>query len=379
MAGEQPQHDPEQVLIDLTEKLATRRRHVVLLLGAGTGCAAGLPDLAGMAHDVGERLEGAEKDRYQQLSVSRNVEQVLTHLRLVAAVTAGTDQSIDGLDADGAKGLDHRICSAIAEVILETPTTLEHHRRFGTWVARSQYDSPVEIFTTNYDLLLEHGLEQAGAPYFDGFIGVFNGRFRTDLVDPSIEHGGPSVTLPPAWVRLWKLHGSVSWVEGDAEGSIVRVGGGSHPEPGRVLVIYPSLEKYVESRRLPFVVLADRFRRALATPETLVVTCGYSFGDEHINELLFEAARLHARSETIALFHGTLPDVVTHQAVELPNLTALGRLEGIIGTTQASWREPSVGVAWKDGFALGDFAVLSEVLARRVGPTGREGGENGPS
>jgi hypothetical protein len=43
------------------------------------------------------------------------------------------------MTGEEAEALDRRICSAIAEVILEAETNLEHHLRFGTWVGRSRY------------------------------------------------------------------------------------------------------------------------------------------------------------------------------------------------------------------------------------------------
>jgi len=55
---------------------------------------------------------------------------------------------------------------------------------------------------------------------------------------------------------------------------IVELGSESVVSPDTMLAIYPSFQKYEESRRLPFVTLADRLRRSLAIPETVVVTSG---------------------------------------------------------------------------------------------------------
>ena len=52
---------------------------------------------------------------------------------------------------------------------------------FAAWIARSKYHLPIEIFTINYDLILESALETLGVPYFDGFIGVLKARFQTNL------------------------------------------------------------------------------------------------------------------------------------------------------------------------------------------------------
>ena len=125
-----------------------------------------------------------------------------------------------------------------------------------------------------------------------------------------------------SFVRLWKLHGSVNWAW-DSEGAteIVRLG---QPVPVEAAAaIYPSDAKYDESRRMPFLVLQDRLRRALAQPETLTLIAGYSFGDAHLNEMIFEAAQRRPRSETIVFCYSSIPEVVGKRAVQTPNLQAV--------------------------------------------------------
>jgi hypothetical protein len=374
-------HRSDQVIRDLAEKVGSKRRHLVFVLCAGTACAAGLPDLAGLAQAVSEVLDRQTKEAFARLSQNRTLEAVLSHLRLISAVLASSDQRIDGLGSADAQALDRQICESIAKVIIRTRVDLKHHIRFGSWLARSNHDLPIELFTTNYDLLLEQGLEIAGAPYFDGFLGVFTGRFRADLIDTyGDEPPLASAQLPAAWTRLWKLHGSVSWAEEelpDAGRVITRTSVPESLEAKRVLAIYPSFEKYQQSRRLPFVALADRFRRSLATAETFVLVCGYSFGDEHINELLFETARLHPATEVMILCRKAVPAAARERALEVRNLVVLGRDEAIIGGVKLPWQPLQEQTEFQRGaeFLGGDFAVLVRLLAGRVGQTaGLDGG-----
>jgi hypothetical protein len=139
--------------------------------------------------------------------------------------------------------------------------------------------------------LLETALEEWQVAYFDGFIGTLKARFRTELVEPL----PGSACMPDSFVRLWKLHGSLNW-EWDEKHKILRRG----KSVTQSAAIYPSDTKYDESRRMPFVVLQDRFRRALLQQETLVLISGYSFGDEHLNEMIFDAAAHRERSEIVA-------------------------------------------------------------------------------
>jgi hypothetical protein len=141
-------------------------------------------------------------------------------------------------------------------------------------------------------------------------------------------------------------------------------------DPASMVAIYPSFQKYEESRRLPFVALADRLRRAFAIPETLVITCGYSFGDQHINELLYDAARYYPRSEVTALFFDQIPQAVIDKALQLPNLTALGASEAVVAGLRSGWAAPAEATEWwaAGQFRLGDFRILAALLSRRIGP-----------
>ncbi len=78
-----------------------------------------------------------------------------------------------------------------------------------SWAGRMETHRPVELFTVNYDLLIEAGLEELGVPYFDGFVGVVNGRFAPELIEPT--DAREETRLPAGFVRLWKLHGSTNW------------------------------------------------------------------------------------------------------------------------------------------------------------------------
>jgi len=179
--------------------------------------------------------------------------------------------------------------------------------------------------------------------------------------------------LPSFLVRLWKLHGSVHWSwDSDHRTEVVRLGG--PVLDGQPAAIYPSDAKYDESRRVPFVVLQDRLRRALNHPETLMLISGYSFGDDHLNEMLFDAARRRPRSELIAFCYDSIPDSLAERALVTPNLQALSPSEAILGGVRADWKAPDDAPPpdlWAgDRFALGDFCNFSSFLARSSPPGG---------
>lgn len=214
----------------------------------------------------------------------------------------------------------------------------------------------------NYDLLIEYALEKLRVPYFDGFVGALNARFQTELVEaiPQVD----TESMPSFFVRLWKLHGSVNWAW-NTDKQIVRIG---QPVPeGRAAAIYPSDTKYEESRRVPFVVLQDRFRQALHEPDTLMLIAGYSFSDDHLNEQIFDAATRRERSEFVVFAFSEIPDSLLDRAAITPNLQVVSDHEAIIGCVRADWADLGDGSPeiWCEGrFLLSDFKHLSGYLAR---------------
>jgi hypothetical protein len=147
----------------------------------------------------------------------------------------------------------------------------------------------------------------------------------------------------------------------------VFVRGGPPAPAGPAAAIYPSDAKYEESRRVPFVVLQDRLRRALQHPETLVIITGYSFSDAHLNEMLFDAASRRERSEFVAFCHSEIPDDLASRAMTTPNLQVVGGSEAVLGGVRTKWKTPTNPPPnlWDDGqLALRDFRNLAAYLAR---------------
>jgi hypothetical protein len=154
---------------------------------------------------------------------------------------------------------------------------------------------PVQLFTTNYDTLLEDALALCSVTYWDGFLGG-GVAFRN-------HHFGEEA---PAGYRahVAKLHGSIDWYAGD-DGKIwrVRAEDGYPPRNGRVL-IHPQVTKYIATQRDPFSAQFDLFRKAFATKSDNVATiCGYSFGDDHINQEIELAMAAPSSRTTMLVFY----------------------------------------------------------------------------
>lgn len=356
-------HNVQSFASSLSIKLATRSRHVNIFLGAGSSCAAGLPSVVELESAVLTKFTGDLRNQLQRQLKDRSLEQALSRIRRISALLGTDSGEVDGLNGSTASDLDRAVCRAIVEVLNAIEVNSGSAEMFASWLSQTGYRLPVEIFTVNYDLLIERALELLKVPYFDGFVGNLRGQFRTDLVEATPDS---DIWIPSFVLRFWKLHGSVNWTwEDGPQTNVVRLGQEVPDETPAA--IFPSDEKYDDSRRVPFVVLQDRFRRALNHPESLTLVTGYSFGDEHLNEMFVEAAMQSPRSETIAFCFDDIPETIRAKARMFPNLQIVSPGVAIIGGIEGSWEsnEAMPDDIWLNGqFCLGDFRHLASYLSR---------------
>lgn len=268
------------------------------------------------------------------------VEDVLTELRTLANRRGSAE--ILGMSKQDLGELDDKVCVLIAaEMRKPLPEYRNSYNRFASWIGGVHRDSPAEIFTPNYDLLFEQALEQHSLPHFDGFVGSREPWF--DLA--SIEHD----TIPPRWTRLWKLHGSINWekneeiVNGNKITRVVRVT--REAAAGKVM-IFPSHLKYDQSRRMPYLAMLDRLRAFFHGKDApRLVVCGYSFLDDHLNEVLLDGLRGNRNAQCFALMYSGLdshPRVVEY-AQRQGNLTVLAWDGAVVGTRVGGYRTGTAG------------------------------------
>ena len=171
-----------------------------------------------------------------------------------------------------------------------------------SFVSRAGSRERLNIFTTNYDRLIEVGAELAGIHLMDRFVGTIMPVFRSSRLNLDIHYNPPGIRGEPRYLegvaRVTKLHGSVDWIQVDNE--IRRIGlpfGATEIEPflkapgldnadPLKMMIYPNSAKDRETAEYPYVELFRDFAAAICRPNSTLVTYGYGFGDDHINRVI---------------------------------------------------------------------------------------------
>ncbi len=362
--------------------------------------AAGLPGIFALTEQVEAGL--AEPQKTQFLAVKAecpsgcHIEQILDRVRLYRELIGNhaTNTFCGIAGGSQAKELDHAICSGISTAIVTPPPArLVAHKTFAQWInaaPHAQRAQPIEIFTTNYDTLFEQMMEEVNAPFFDGFIGSVQPFFAPACVDAENSRHDADVYPPRRWTRLWKLHGSINWravTEGGRPNArIIRVSGPLDAQSsGQELMIFPARDKYADSRRLPFLTYQDRLRKFLTRGRCLLLVAGYSFSDEHLNEILFQGLRSNPNAAVSVLDYGDvgedgarrMSDRLADYGREFRNLAIYGPDRASIGGIVSPWN-PTVAHHLRDTFwhepgassplfTLGDFTSLAGYLERFVG------------
>ena len=383
-------HDQLRHLRNLRLLLSQNKSPLGFLLAAGcprsvVDPATGnplLPDMAGLTKIISDaHAADAVGAPYKRLieelgkagKNTNNLEDVLTYIRSMKEVSIGGGL-VRGFTEAELTALEMETCATISDAVKkDLPDGNNSYRKLARWVGSIDSEVPVEVFTTNYDLLLEQALEEQSVPFFDGFSGSRYPFFDIHSVEEN--------ELPRYWARVWKLHGSVNWKT--VKGEVCRV---SKDVTGSAELIYPSKLKYDQSRKMPFLAMSDRLTNFLLQPQAVLFVCGYSFSDEHINDTIINALKVNQTANVIALMFGAMkktdpsgelnfPEAVK-RAMERPNLSVWHDEEAVIGAQRREWAKfedpknefssftlKNVG----DRVSFGDFDAFTTFLSELIG------------
>lgn len=420
-------HDPIRQSKYLRQTLSQDKKPVGFFISAGCPLAVSMPegewplipDVAGLTKFIKDEVvketsavEGARSlaDAYIQLikevvktgKTNPNIEDILSFLRGMMQISKGAIE-IRGFSEAELQNLEKIVCQKIAEKLnVQLPNNKTAYHKLAKWVSNIDRDTPIEIFTTNYDLLLEEAFESLKVPYFDGFVGTRFPFFDLRAVEDNL--------IPNHWTRLWKIHGSINWYLKDNK----EVYRSTSLQESDSYIIHPSHLKYDQSRKMPYLALIDRLNKFLRQSSAVLILSGYSFSDDHLNDTILNALRANPTAMVIALLYGDLTttsiekdgeetivkttfnyEKALNLAENRSNLSIWTLDEAVIGGLRAKWKPTKLdfeaeenianAVKTKDiiilngegketgektreyEFYLGDFDVLGDFLQELVG------------
>lgn len=292
---------------------------LTVLLGAGCSSSAGLPLTSELTDTVlacpdldsdSKSILIAVREIFNQAADSHIEDYLSDIVDLLAIADRRTERGVPSskisvgdtdYEAQQLRMASDQTKHAIARAVQEY-TAIDHHRAFITAVhqharvGRPEPFHPVDYLVLNYDTIIEDALAMQSIPYADGLSGG-----TTAWWDPT------TFDSADLFARVIKLHGSVDWYQVLDDPMPRRIRPNiAHPSVDQMpLLIWPSSKKYQETQLNPFAQLLEQARNALRPmhgEQRLLIVCGYSFGDKHINLEIEKALRESQENLTMAAF-----------------------------------------------------------------------------
>lgn len=288
--------------IELYKEFLSRHfENTVVLTGAGSSYGIGKSDIKGQTMKslwrkiVDELTEDKIKEIADTINYSFND---ITDVNLEDFLSkASMYQILYDINPD--KDF-YKTLNSIKKVIVENCSIIitddAPHKEFLKRItARKLKYNRLKVFTTNYDMLFEQAAISYGFVVIDGFSFTFpryfNGNnFDYDIVIRKNSRISARENYANKVFHLYKLHGSLDWFQEMETNRIIKVNSENNEHP---VMIFPSSIKYETSYEQPFFEMMSRFQAELRQDNTLLLVVGYSFGDKHINSMIYEALNLN--------------------------------------------------------------------------------------
>ncbi len=212
------------------------------------------------------------------------------------------------------------------------------------------------IFTTNYDLAFEYAFDKLGVNSISCFSGFQKRMFKPEAFEYDLFFPGSTtqgkVQRIEKVLRYYKIHVSLTWVKeqpsennvyGIAEVPIEII---RQRQDFENILIYPTTAKKSFTLDFPYSELFRQFAAAISQPQSVLIAYGYSFSDEHINDIIYQALTVPSFTLIVVDYKGT-------NEKDTPNINKeIKKLKDL--------KDPRVIIL--QGIQLGNFSFFVEQL-----------------
>jgi hypothetical protein len=167
-------------------------------------------------------------------------------------------------------------------------------------------DHKLNIVTTNYDTLIEDAADSLNYTIFDGFSFSRKPKFDDSMFDWNFSRrvtgfNTNELIYKSNVINLLKIHGSLTWKKDNnniyrvsKKENVTNLSKSDETNMNNYnlpLMIFPSSDKYAQSYQEPFFSLFTKFQSLMRQENTLIISNGFSFADDHIFEMIETAIK----------------------------------------------------------------------------------------
>jgi hypothetical protein len=307
--------------------MTTKRGRMAMLLGAGASVDAGMPSAAGLTKRLDDWLTTERREllpalrfvngavqfgkscRGEAVSASTNIEEILAACSFLGSRSGSSVYPFVGAWHEQLATLERAFMTAggVGSPFDELAVVCKQQLR--AWLAievdeasRVKYlwslhgfvgaGFDLDVFTLNYDSTVELALQTS------------RGEVNTAWTTGFDESGwNPNLLERDFALRIFKLHGSLDWIRDEKLGLCslrwpAATNSEEIPESAESLLIFGTDTKLQAVD--PFLTLLYGFQRSLFMSAALIIV-GYSFGDKHVNDIIWEAMQRDAQKRCIVV------------------------------------------------------------------------------
>lgn len=296
----------EELATEIAQCLQIENLNFIIGAGCSSYCdehgiEKAIPTMAGLAKQFYDENPNFKIDRKKKASdlFPNNLEALLNHLISLRNIVPEKSRKTYSAKIN-------TINKFIFERVCNTPYSkelLQLYKEFYLRIVKKTRQVPVNIFTTNYDLYNENALDELGFMYNNGFLGsaqrIFNPNSYNYVVVENLGLSRDVWKSVSNFINLYKIHGSINWIKEDhletdtphiLEKDIELI---QNRNKFDSLMIYPTPQKDRTTLMVPYSDLFRMMQNNLLKKNSVLISLGYSFSDEHINRIILNALSVY--------------------------------------------------------------------------------------
>jgi hypothetical protein len=198
--------------------------------------------------------------------------------------------------------INHFIFDQICDTEYST-VILDLYKEFYLRIVKKTRKIPINVYTTNYDLYNETALDELGFMYNNGFMGsskrIFNPNSYNYILVENLNLSKDVWQSVNNFINFYKIHGSINWIKEDdnkintsriieKDLQLIKIN-----KDYKSIMIYPTPQKDRSTLMVPYSDLFRIMQNNLLKSNSVLITMGYSFNDEHINRIILNALSVY--------------------------------------------------------------------------------------
>ena len=173
----------------------------------------------------------------------------------------------------------------------------------------------IDIMTPNYDRIIEIVCDKLGMGVITGFYGSLYGKFNKNILKQPTEVYN---CKNRAWVRLFKPHGSINWINEDGNEYLTNDYEILKDKAEYIEIVTPGSLKYKDGlTNNTFRCMREEFNELLNPEDNYsLLIYGYGFNDDHFDTALFDSFQ-----KNVLILSRDVRQEIINKALERKNIT----------------------------------------------------------